>query len=240
LIEDQNATDFKVPLSVTKPRETKDKNGNSAEISDVAINTDFFKQKIKLGDGLFYHFLITLIFESIEQKYKIEIDTTNFVLMRNRLCFDKLVEHQIYNRDVKAVEKFHAAQDENELLGADGSEGITMSTDQPQQGGKKKLIEEIKTNPYLPIRKSVSKDNMKEPEHMLFVDHDEFNRKKFIAEFYLPDVMDMSELSVEANDDRLIVQSEKRGYNFEGFLPQIINEKKTDAEFDNDRMVRGG
>lgn len=112
LIEDQNASDFKVPLSVTKPRDGKDKSGNVAEISDVAVNTEFYNKKIKSGDGLFYHFLITLVFESIEQKYKIELDTTNFVKLQNRACIDKLVEHQIYNRDVKSVQQYHEAQEQ--------------------------------------------------------------------------------------------------------------------------------
>lgn len=98
-------------MSVTKPRDGKDKSGNSAEISDVAINTEFFNKKIKHGDGLFYHFLITLVFESIEQKYKIELDTTNFVQLQNRACIDKLVDHQIYRRDVKNVNQYHEAEE---------------------------------------------------------------------------------------------------------------------------------
>lgn len=111
MIEEQNASDFKVPLSVTKPRDGTDKSGNPAEISDVAVNTDFYNKRIKHADGLFYHFLITLVFESLEQKYKIEIDTTNFVQLKNRACVDKLVEHQIYNRDVQTVQKFHEDQE---------------------------------------------------------------------------------------------------------------------------------
>lgn len=107
MIEEQNASDFKVPLSITKPRNGKDKSGNDVKISDVAVNADFYNKRIKQADGLFYHFLITLVFESLEQKYKIEIDTTNFVQLKNRACVDKLVEHQIYNRDVQTVEKFH-------------------------------------------------------------------------------------------------------------------------------------
>ncbi|KAG5674809.1 hypothetical protein PVAND_004756 [Polypedilum vanderplanki] len=237
LIENQNATDFKVPLSVTKPRDCKDKNGNDAVVSDVAVNTDFFKKKIKHGDGLFYHFLITLIFESFEQKYKIELDTTNFVLLQNRLCFDKLVEHQIYNRDVKTVENYHKVQAQNQIIGADGSENIKLSVDQPKKASNKKLIEEISSSPYQTIRKSISTDKMREPEHRLFEDRDEFNRKKLIAEFYLPDVLDISELSLEANDDRILLESQKRDYKFDGFLPFKINEKKTNAEFDQERMI---
>lgn len=112
LVQTQTMSDFKVPLSVTKPRDGKDKAGNNAEISDVAINSEFYEKKIKIGDGFFFCFLITLIFESIEQKYKITLDTTNYATLKNRLVIDKLVEHTIYSRDVKTVEQFHDAQEQ--------------------------------------------------------------------------------------------------------------------------------
>lgn len=112
MLEEQKVSDFKVPLSVTKPRDGKDKSGNKAEISDVAINSEFYTKKIKHADGLFYHFLVSLVFESIEQKYQIQLDTTNFVLLQNRACIDKLVEHQIYSRDVKRVQQFHETQEQ--------------------------------------------------------------------------------------------------------------------------------
>jgi hypothetical protein len=240
LIENQNATDFKVPLSVTKPRIGKDKSGNSAEISDVAVNSDFFNRKIKRGDGLFYHFLITLIFESIEQKYNIEIDTTNFVQLQNRLCMDTLVEHQIYNRDVKMVENFHEHGEPNEMLGADDSDKIFIGTGDQKKTSTKVLIEELSPTESKKIpsmRKSVSKDNMIEPEHRLFNDYDKDNKKMLIAEFYMPNVIDIKEISVDANDDRLLIECRKYGYMFDGFLPHKVDEKKTIAEYDNERMI---
>lgn len=239
LIEEQNASDFKVPLSVTKPRDGKDKSGNVVEISDIAVNTEFFNKKIKRGDGLFYHFLITIVFESIEQKYKIEIDTSNFVLMQNRLCIGEIVEHQIYNRDVQTVEKYHEAANQNEILGADDSDKIMMGmNDDHKSKSSKVLIQEISSKEsYKSIKKSASKDNMNEPDYKIFKDYDEFKRKKLVAEFYLPKLRDVGELSIMANDDRLVIESQKNGYMFEGFLPHKIDENKTDAEFDNDRMV---
>jgi hypothetical protein len=53
----------------------------------------------------------------------------------------------------------------------------------------------------------------------------------------LPEVRDIKEISVDANDDRLMIASTKHGYAFDGFLPHKIDEKKTLAEFDNERMV---
>lgn len=53
----------------------------------------------------------------------------------------------------------------------------------------------------------------------------------------MPDVRDIKEISVDVNDDRLVVASSKHGYAFDGFLPHKIDEKKTLAEFDNERTV---
>lgn len=236
LIETQNATEFKVPLSVTKPRKGKDKSGKEVDISDVAVNAEFYAKKIRRADGLFYHFLITLIFESLEQKYQIEINTENFVLLKNRACIDQLVEHQIYNRDVKTVEKFHAAQENRlEVPGAEDEDEIKINPVESKKKPGKVLIEEIDTPTLYKPRKSIP--NVNEPEHRLLTDTDEFNRQILIAEFYLPQVRSVDEVTVEANDDRLLLHSQKHGYSFEGFLPHRVVEKKTQAEFDMERMI---
>lgn len=54
----------------------------------------------------------------------------------------------------------------------------------------------------------------------------------------MPEIRELDEISVEANDDRLVVTSIKHGYAFDGFLPHKVDEKKTRVEFDNERMVR--
>jgi len=236
LIEEQNASEFKVPLSITKPREGKDKSGNSVRISDVAINTEFYKKKISHGDGLFYHFVITLVFESLEQKHKIELDTTNFIQLQNRVCIDKLVEHQIYSRDVKTVEKYHAEQDANEVLGADDSDRIVIGSGETKPG--KVLIQEISSkDQYKPLPATKRASKASDVEHRLISDTDQFNRRVLLAEFYLPHVQHISEVNVEVNDDRLMVESQQHGYSFDGFLPHKINANKTQAELDNDRNI---
>lgn len=234
LIEDQNPSDFKVPLSVTKPRKGKDKSGKLVDISDVAVNTEFFAKKIKFGEGLFYSFLVTLVFESLEQKYKIEIDS-NFILLKNRACIDQLVEHQIYNRDVKSVERFHQ-QSDREMLGSDEESNIVIGSGQHKKPGKV-LIEEIPSSQTFKPRKSITIPNVIEPEHRLTSNSDDPDRTIFTAEFYVPLVRSIDEITVEANDDRIVVNSQKHGYMFDGFLPQNIDANKTAAEFDIERMM---
>lgn len=122
-----------------------------------------------------------------------------------------------------------------EVLGEDDSDNIVLSTETNTK--KKVMIEEISSKTLPPKKKSISQGSTTEPEHRLFVDHDEFKRQKLIAEFYMPEIRAMSEVSVEANDDRLVVTSQKYGYAFDGFLPHKVDDKKTFAEYDNERMV---
>lgn len=121
------------------------------------------------------------------------------------------------------------------MLGGDESDKIIIGTQ--EKTSKKILIEEIPQQPLPARKKSLPNINTTEPEHRLFSDHDEFNRQKLIAEFYMPDVRSFKDISIDANDDRLVVSSAKHGYAFDGFLPHKIDEKKTLAEFDGDRMV---
>ena len=252
LIKQQRPSDFKIALSLSKPRFGTDKSNNKVEVTDVAVNTDFYKKKVTSG-GLFYQFLITLIFEHIEQKYEIKIDTDNFVVLNNRPFIEQLVEHQIYNRDIKFVENF----DKNEMLGEedeDKNDKIIIGNGDKNTSGKV-LIQEITTksspasskkkedkdkeNTYKPnlIKESISQANTCRPEYRLAKDFDIDENQVLIAEFYLPEVKSLSEVTLDISNDRLLLESRKHSYMFDGFLPQLINEDKTEAEFDNERMV---
>lgn len=121
-------------------------------------------------------------------------------------------------------------------MGADDSDQILIGAGDQQKKPGKVLIEEIKPLKDFHPRKSLP--NVNEPEHRLISDFDEFNRQLMVAEFYLPDVRSVDEVTIEANDDQLVLQSQKHGYSFDGFLPHKINESKTQAEFDSERTVR--
>lgn len=253
LIKQQRPSDFKIALSLTKPRFGTDKSNNKVEVTDVAVNTEFYKKKVTAG-GLFYQFLITLIFEHIEQKYEIKIDTDNFVVLKNRPFIEQLVEHQIYNRDIKFVENF----DKNEMLGEEDEskdDNIKIGNGDKNTSGKV-LIQEITTksspvalkkkdskdieNTYKPnlIKESISQANTCQPEYRIAIDFEDIEENQvLIAEFYLPEVKSLSEVTLDISNDRLLLESRKHSYMFDGFLPELIIEDKTQAEFDNERMV---
>lgn len=190
-------TSFKVPLSITSPREALDKSNKKVQVSDIAINTSFFKKKVE-PTGLFFDFVITLIFESLETKFKILIDSERYVILKNRPYIDKLVEHQIYSRDVKTVERYHAGETDEKLADSDEMDSddkiaIALGSNNKKKPGKS-LIEELpstqqKIKEYSgnPIKKE--KLNGKMPEYRLIEDFDSDKRKFLVAEFYLPGVV---------------------------------------------------
>lgn len=187
-------SEFKVPLSITKPRNTEDKSKNKVEVSDIAINTSFFKKKVQEG-GLFFQFVITLIFESLEAKFNIFIDSDRFVVLKNRPFIGKLVEHQIYSRDVKAVEMYHAQGGEEEVPDSDeidSEDKISLALGDKKKPGKS-LIEELplpqqKIREYQgnPLKKEA---NTKIPDYRLIEDVDTDKKKILVAEFYMPGVV---------------------------------------------------
>lgn len=207
LIEDQRPSEFKVPLSMTKPRECMDKSKKSVEVCDVAVNSDFYMTKIKPG-SFFYEFLISVVFELVEQRYKLLIDVDNFVVLKNRQFIDQLVEHQIYNRDVKYVKECQNRIGSNELLGQDDTDNASgeikitsgdykrdknliqeISTSKtPTVKTAKPIIEEVEYKPN-PIKKAISDANSKQPEHRLTIDFDVEHKKVLLAEFYMPEVV---------------------------------------------------
>uniref|UniRef100_A0A182NC10 PIH1 domain-containing protein 1 n=1 Tax=Anopheles dirus TaxID=7168 RepID=A0A182NC10_9DIPT len=136
---EQNA--FRIPMSITQPREALDKSSHGCQVCDIAINTKFYA-RIEPG-GLMREFLITVLFDGVENKYGIAVDETNFRILKNKKFMDRLIPHNIQNRDVKLVIESYPSQsaEDRALLGElENPRPLAVGT---QQTKKKPLIEEI-------------------------------------------------------------------------------------------------
>uniref|UniRef100_A0A182PLM7 PIH1 domain-containing protein 1 n=1 Tax=Anopheles epiroticus TaxID=199890 RepID=A0A182PLM7_9DIPT len=140
ILNDGEPNAFRIPMSITQPRPTLDKSNQGCQVCDIAINTKFY-DKIESG-GLLREFLISVLFDGVENKYNVVLDETNFRILKNKKVMDKLIPHNIQNRDVKQViESYpHQSAEDRALL---------SELDNPQplgsvgQQARKPLIEEI-------------------------------------------------------------------------------------------------
>jgi len=204
---------YKVPMSLSDPRLASDKTGKQEMACDIAINSFFYEKIMK--PGLFQNFFITLIFEALENKYSIELKEDNWLMLKNRAVFGSLVPHRIQDRDAQSVKYF-------------------KNTDGKQLKSKP-LIEELrissKTNPG-DMLNIYDYDSSKTVEHKLIQETKHGQVVRLIAQFQLSNCVSAEEISLEVNDDRLVLECRKQGYMFDGYINGTIEVDEVTSQFD--------
>lgn len=238
ILQSDEPHSYKVPMSLSDPRLTVDRSGKQEMACDIAVNSTFFKKIEK--PCLFQNFFITLIFEALENKYSIEIQAETWLILKNRNVFGNLVPHRIQDRDAQRVKEYNEGN-KSETVG----DQPILSTDTK---GKKPLIEELPSNYKLPkvtekgdaektynpnpVKLAISRGNSVKPEHKLIQETIDGEVTRLIAQFQLPDCTSTKELTLDVNDDQLILESRKRGYLFDGFVNVAIDVDKVTSHFD--------
>uniref|UniRef100_A0A182UEA4 PIH1 domain-containing protein n=1 Tax=Anopheles melas TaxID=34690 RepID=A0A182UEA4_9DIPT len=139
ILNDGEPNAFRIPMSITQPRPALDKSNQGCQVCDIAINTKFYA-KIESG-GLLREFLISVLFDGVENKYNVALDESNFRILKNKKFIDKLIPHNIQNRDVRQVIESYPHQSD-----ADRALLTELDNPRPLMAGaqpKKRLIEEI-------------------------------------------------------------------------------------------------
>ncbi|XP_049277130.1 PIH1 domain-containing protein 1 [Anopheles funestus] len=259
ILNDGEPNSYRIPMSITVPRTIQDKANQSCQVCDIAINTNFYA-KIESG-GLMREFLISVLFDGVENKYGVSLDERSFRILKNKKFMGRLIPHNIQNRDVKQViESYPSQSAEDRALLSE------LDNPRPLMGsqGRKPLIEEIdagtvktvknETNssrtvvpvstgsnstservPYVPdpTKVAISQAATKKPESKLFREPPAGKAKRLIGEFHLPDCISSSEITLDVGEDRILLEARKKGYLLDVFVDYRIDESKVEAHFDS-------
>lgn len=219
--QDENTPDeelqFRVPMSIGEIRSENDKKGNEAKAVDVAINPVFFSKVEK--SLLFRKFFMAVLFEGLKNKYQLHT-TDDCILLKNRKVYGELQLHRIQQREIdKKMGKHQEAGTSvlEELKG--NTEGVTT----------KPKIETISSVTY-------DENENRIPEYRLFKKIGESNF--LIGEFKLPNVLDSKEVTLDVGEDRIILESEKRRYFLDIFIPCDIIQDDVMSTFNKGSKVR--
>lgn len=166
ILQSETPSEFRVPMSIGEPRTDSDRNGKPATIYDIAIHPTFFK-KVE-NSQLFKQFLLTVVFEGIQDKYNITINTGNFIILKNKKAMGNLQLHRIQQRKIDSKMK-----KEKKLI-----EEIDIPTT-PLVAGLKKDVKAVKKNEV----------DLKEPPYRLARMINEDNTQFLVGDFYIPDVV---------------------------------------------------
>ncbi|KAL7741457.1 hypothetical protein ACLKA6_000780 [Drosophila palustris] len=118
ILESTTPGSFRVPMSISELRNTKDRSDNSVEVCDIAINPKFL-DKIKRSQ-LFNNFFLQIVAEALSEKYNIQITMHKTIILSNRKFIGTLAAHRVRNDDVKRVEKSGDSSKQPDQISASG------------------------------------------------------------------------------------------------------------------------
>lgn len=248
ILSSKTPSNYKIPMSITELRLTPDKSGRDAAVCDVAIHPQFFRKVESLL--IFRDFLITIIFEALDTKYNIQINRETWIILKNRRCMGTLVKHRVQNRDVQKVYESYQNPTKdhktliNELKSDGFGEGLreqrkTLISEIDPRTSKALTKGKVLASASLNASKSISATiTTRKPEHRLFttISDDEFSSFA-IAEFFLPEITAMDQITLDMGRDRVVVEARRAGYLFDSFFPFDVDVDQTNANFDSAKHV---
>ncbi|CAH0555479.1 unnamed protein product [Brassicogethes aeneus] len=217
LLKDEEP-DFKVPMSIGETRTEKDKNNIDAKVVDIAINPKFFKKIESIQS--FKEFFMAVAFQIIiilffEHKYGL-VCVDEKIILRNKRAFGILQSHRIEQREID--EKMGKQAESNKSV----LDKITGRTEEPK---KKVLIETI----------SSAENKVKEPEYRLY--KKKGGQNCLIGEFRLPNLVSVSELTLDIGEDRILLESTAKGYFLDIFVPYVVRRESCTSTFEKASKV---
>lgn len=92
LLESEDPSGYRVPMSLGEPHAEVDKSGNGCTAYDIVIS-DQFCSKIKTND-LFMGFFMSVITEGLDNKYNVKL-SRDWVKLKNKKCMGKILPQYI-------------------------------------------------------------------------------------------------------------------------------------------------
>lgn len=108
LIESENASNFRIPMTLGEPHAEVDKSGHGCTAYDVTVSTDFFT-KMESND-FFREFFITVVLEGLSEKYKKEISHAEWRVLKNRKFMGSISEQTIRTKSRPFIQEMDSSQ----------------------------------------------------------------------------------------------------------------------------------
>ncbi|THD26349.1 PIH1 domain-containing protein 1 [Fasciola hepatica] len=206
LTDIEGSPPFKIPMSIGEPHAEVDASGKGCTAYDVIINPTFL-EKVRSSE-LFEAFLMTVLFEGLEQKYGVELER-NWIILKNKKTMGLLREQYVRSSSRPAIMEL---------------------SENPAPVSK--LIQEVSilsaTSDYL-------KGDV--PEYELLTVPDQVSPEFLVARIQLPKLRSSRGLMLEVCADLLCLSTHSQTYAVEVPLFPLINEEETTAEFNRDNKV---
>ncbi|XP_071115175.1 PIH1 domain-containing protein 1-like isoform X2 [Haliotis cracherodii] len=203
LLESDDPTGFRIPMSIGEPHAEMDKGGAGCTAYDVIIHPTFLK-KLDIGK-LFLAFFIQVTREGIEGKYDVQLNQ-EYVVLKNRKSIGQLQEQNVRTKSKPFI--------------MDMGDGAPQTpTPTPQA---KPLVQEIPTTE---VKKGP------EPKFTLVQEPAEGHPEFIVAEIQLPKVKTASTLTLDVGEDRVVLDTRSNVYYLDIYLPYNVIQEEVGSQF---------
>ncbi|TDG49447.1 hypothetical protein AWZ03_004130 [Drosophila navojoa] len=226
ILESTTPGSFRVPMSISEIRHTKDRSNNSVEVCDIAINPKFLT-KIKKSQ-LFNNFFLQIVAEALSEKYNVQITMDKTIILSNRKFIGTLVAHRVRNEDMQRASGAGGTPDAVGIAIPGNKQIEEPSTSTSTKPSK--LVQEIDEQHAATIRNNWAKNH--QPLYKLRARIRDEKVDEIHAELYLPNCVSSQEFSLDVGEDRILVESLKHGYIFDTFVKYRLNQERAQALFD--------
>nr|NP_609590.1 PIH1 domain containing 1, isoform A [Drosophila melanogaster]AAF53221.1 PIH1 domain containing 1, isoform A [Drosophila melanogaster]AAL28740.1 LD15349p [Drosophila melanogaster]ACL89118.1 CG5792-PA [synthetic construct] len=222
ILESTTPGSYRVPMSISDPRFTKDRSDKTVDVCDIAINPKFLVKIQK--SQLFKNFFMQIVIEAMSEKYNVQLNMEKTIILNNRKFIGTLVTHRVRNEDMKR------AQSTSGIPAALNSrDGGAVA---PENSGK--LVQEIDEKDAAAIRKSRQSagGGFLDIQYKLRGRVRDESVDEIHAEIYLPNYVSSQEFSLLVGEDRIVVETRKYGYVFNKFVNYRLQQDRAQALFD--------
>lgn len=166
ILNSDDPSSFRVPMSIGDGHVEQDKSGAPTTVYDVAIHPKMF-EKFEKGE-LFQTFLLSVVFEGLQDKHQIELDRAMTTTLKHRKSIGTIRPQNVQIRDIKQCEEIIRPlieELEEPKPAVDNSaslkELVYRLRREPPMGEIDYLLAEFKIPPTVCIKNSINYDSSK-------------------------------------------------------------------------------
>ncbi|XP_041568917.2 PIH1 domain-containing protein 1 [Taeniopygia guttata] len=105
---------FRIPMSLGEPHAELDRGGRGCTAYDVVVNSDFFRTL--QADPLYLEFFLTVAMEGLSEKYGLELELTDWRVLRNRKFLGSISAQNIRTRPRPHIQELPGPPDHPEFV----------------------------------------------------------------------------------------------------------------------------
>ncbi|KAK3866695.1 hypothetical protein Pcinc_027784 [Petrolisthes cinctipes] len=219
ILESDQPSDFRVPMSIGKPHDEKDKSGGVCVAYDVIINPQFLD---KISDNpLFHNFFMICMLEALEEKYSSSLDKNGWTLLKNKKYLGEMSDQNI-RTSLPLVQQLSGARKWTPSNLPPYSTSSTSGPPAPSQS--QSLITELSTKPL-----TSQKLEKPQPKFLLRREREEGGNETLVAEVDFPSQVTGKGVDVRVGEDRLVVEGSDGLLDV--FLPLKLDNATPNAHF---------